>query len=304
MAAIIVHGGARAIPDSLKDKSVKGCEAAAQVGYETLLKGESSLKAVEMALINLEDNPVFNSGRGSCLTSKKQVEMDAIIVNGANLKFGAVASVKNIRHPISLARMVLENTDHVMLVGQGANDFAADMGVKEEDPSYLVTDLAREQWEEYQKYNTVIKDQFSASKLNDRYGHDTVGVVAMDIHGNLAAGTSTGGITYKMPGRVGDSPLIGCGAMCDNKVGGVSTTGHGEAIAKVTLSQRILTEIELLKKTGQQAAEDALRFMDQRVGGYGGAIGITKDRELFKSFTTERMAWASIDRNGTRSSGI
>ena len=303
MAAIIVHGGAWAIPDEMRDECVRGCESAAREGYEVLLKGGSSLDAVETSVRNLEDNPVLNCGRGSCLTSKKEVEMDAIIVSGEDLKFGAVASVVNIAHPISLARLVLDKTDHVFLIGKGANEFAAAMGISEVDQSHLVTERACKYWEEYHKYKSVIKELFTGTQVEWDREHDTVGVVAMDIHGNLAAGTSTGGITYKMPGRVGDSPLIGCGASCDNEVGGVSTTGHGEAIAKVTLCQRILTDISFSKKTGQKAAEDALSYMKQRVGGYGGAIGITKHGEVFKAYSTKRMAWSSIDKSGAQSSG-
>ena len=305
MAAIIVHGGAWAIPDDMKEDSVCGCEAAALAGYEVLKKGGSAFDAVEIAVNSLEDNPVFDAGHGSVLNSIGEVEMDAIIVDGESLNFGGVACVKNIANPISLARLVMERTDHVYLVGSGANRFAAEMGVVEVDPKELVTKKAQEEYEAYCKYHSVIKDNFSGGVPSpNESNHDTVGAVAMDIHGNLAAGTSTGGITLKRPGRMGDSPIIGSGAACDNTIGGVSATGHGESIARVILAQRILFNLSTRDGTAKEVAEEALEFMRSKVGGHGGVVGVAKSGEPFKAFTTQRMAWASVDRDGKLNSGI
>ena len=305
MAAITVHGGAWAIPDGVKKECVRGCEAAALAGYEVLKKGGSAFDAVEVAVNSLEDNPMFNAGHGSVLNAEGEVELDASIVDGKTLNFGGVACVKNIANPISLARLVMERTDHVWLVGTGANRFAAEMGIAEVDPRELVTKKAREKYEAYCKYQTVVKDTFSGVMPSaSEGGHDTVGAVAMDIHGNLAAGTSTGGITLKRPGRMGDSPVIGCGAACDNTIAGVSATGHGESIARVTLAQRILFNLSTCSSTAKDVAEEALEFMRSKVGGHGGVVGVTKSGELFKAFTTKSMAWASVDKDGQLSSGI
>ena len=306
MAAIIIHGGAApwAIAEERRQECVRGCEAAALAGYEVLKKGGSAFNAVEVAVNSLEDNPMFDAGHGSVMNAEGGVEMDAIIVDGKTLNFGGVACVKNIANPISLARLVMERTDHVWLVGPGANHFAAEMGVKEVDPSELVTKTAQEEYEAYYKYHSVVKDKFSSGVPSGQGGHDTVGAVAIDIYGNLAAGTSTGGITLKRPGRMGDSPIIGCGASCDNTIGGVSATGHGESIARVTLAQRILFNLSTCNGTAKDVAEEGLEFMRSKVGGHGGVVGVTKSGELFKAFTTKSMAWASVDKNGKLNSGI
>ena len=228
------------------------------------------------------------------------------------LNYGSVVGVKNISNPVSLARMVMEKTDHVMLIGQGTNDFAREMGVPEVDPLELVTELARKEWEEYKKYKTVVSEVFNSpgeldhDKQTDQQNlsHDTVGAVAIDLRGNLAAATSTGGISLQRVGRVGDSPLVGCGAYCDNDIGGVSTTGHGESIAKVVLAQRALNLIQSQGLTPGGALEKSLEYMWNRVQGRGGMIMITKDGEIEKCFTTKRMCWASINKIGLSESGI
>lgn len=231
--------------------------------------------------------------------------------------------MKDIANPISLARMVMEKTSHVMLIGDGANQFAAEMEVPEVDSSELITQAKRDRWEKYDKYNSVISagfhsrtddnqvqstnaSQFQSKTTDDEPAeHDTVGAVALDIHGNLAAATSTGGITLKKVGRVGDSPLIGAGASCDNSLGGVSCTGHGEAIAKVLLAQRALNQLEGgVAADLDEAFEKCLGFMWERVGGRGGVIGIDKRGRTAKHFSTPRMSWASVDTDGVLKSGI
>ena len=297
---------------------------------------------MEIAVRHLEDNPVFNAGHGSVFNTKGEVEMDALIMDGATLQCGAVGAVRNIGNPVSLARMVMDDTEHVLLVGTGANDFAKKMNVPECDPSELVSAYAKKRWEEFHKYQAVTNTLFnnptraeeSAARKEGKertdcpvqqQGHDTVGAVTIDLQGNIACATSTGGITHKMPGRVGDSPLIGSGGYADNTVGGISTTGHGESIAKVTLATRALfmlqqggangnsssssspsstTQPTTAPVTPQRALEGALQFMLQRVGGRGGMILITREGQLAKAFTTERMSWASVNQSGVLESGV
>ena len=360
-AAIIVHGGSYTIPSHLAEPSLRGCEKAALEAHRALLDGKSALDAgeskaeyhfligcvhrvqiiifiptVEIAVKLLEDDPTFNAGHGSSLNVAGEVEMDAMIMDGGTLNCGAVAGVRNIANPVSLARMVMEKTNHIMLMGSGANKFAKEMGVPEVDPSELVSDYATQIWEDSHKYATVVKGRFNdpnqpqaspavgsaatgtlpieththptlPSTLNQKkcdspseLDHDTVGAVAMDLQGHLAAATSTGGISLKRVGRVGDSPLVGCGAYCDDKAGGVSCTGHGESIAKVVLAQRALFQLSSDGGVGtpQKALEDSLEYMWRRVGGRGGMIMITKTGEIAKSFTTMGMAWASVCHKG------
>jgi beta-aspartyl-peptidase (threonine type) len=220
----------------------------------------------------------------------------------------------------------MEKTEHVMLIGQGANEFAREVGVAEVEPEQLVSTEAKRKWADYVKYNKVVSDIFNNPKsstgdpapphtpvkepfLRD---HDTVGAVALDLAGNLAAATSTGGISLKRVGRVGDAPLVGSGAYCDNEIGGVSCTGHGESIAKVVLAHRVLNLLQSLQgcghdrplSTAAEVVEQSLQFMLQRTGGRGGLIMITSKGEIAKKCTTQRMAWASVNKNGVLESGI
>ena len=207
--------------------------------------------------------------------------------------------------------MVMERTDHVMLIGEGANQFASDMGVPKVDSSELVTPESRKRWEEFSHFNKVTKSVFNSSGMageGSSFGHETVGAVARDLKGNIAAATSTGGISLKMVGRVGDCPLIGAGAYSDNNIGGVSCTGHGEPIAKVVLAHRVLSQLETCGKSSgltlEGAMREALEYMLDRVGGRGGMIGISRNGEIAKWHSTPRMSWASVDVKGNRESGV
>lgn len=299
MASIIVHGGAYAIPDHVVAANRSGLQIAATSAHKALMEGKTALDAVEIAIRHLEDDPTFSAGRGGALNSQGEVELDAIIVDGRSLEFGAVAAVENIANPISLARMVMEKSDHVMLVGKGANLFAKEMKVASVDPKELISDYSKEELAKQSIYNRVIDDSFS-----NQTEHDTVGAVATDLHGNMAAGTSTGGINAKRVGRVGDSPLIGSGAYCDNEVGGVSCTGHGEAIAKVTLASRVLNTLKSDGCSPEEACRRSLEYMKSKVSGYGGVIMISSDGCIAKAFTTKRMAWASVDKTGVLHCGM
>ncbi|CAN9499900.1 unnamed protein product [Ophioblennius macclurei] len=288
-AVLVVHGGAWAIPNDLAQASVEGVKAAACAGFGVLKAGGSAMDAVEAAVMSLEDNTAFNAGHGAALNTIGEVELDAIIMDGKTLACGAVSSVKNIAHPVSLARAVMEKTSHVMLTDRGANLFAQSIGVATVPADTLVTELERKEWNKNKAYTTEVVDDF-----NSQWAHDTVGAVAVDGAGNVACATSTGGIRNKMVGRVGDSPVIGCGGYADNLCGAVSCTGHGESILKVTLARLILSHIEQGKSVAE-ASQLSLQYMGERVKGAGGAIVVSSSGQWSATFTTERMAWAAVE---------
>ena len=289
---IIVHGGAWGIPDRLVEANLRGVEESVKAGWKVLEIGESALDAVVAAVNVLEDDPSFDAGIGSVLTEDRTVEMDALIMDGADLNAGAVAGLKDVRYPIRLARKVMEETPHVMMIGEGANRIADEFGLERITQEELVTDEAVQEFEEWSE----------KAVFGDTFGHDTVGAVALDSNGNIAAATSTGGVTGKRVGRIGDVPLIGSGGYADNKVGGVSTTGHGESIMKVNLAKLVLTYMN----TGmpvQEASEKALGYMRVRVNGPGGLIALDPDGNIGHAFNTKRMVWASI-KDGKMETGI
>ncbi|GAB1601442.1 isoaspartyl peptidase/L-asparaginase-like [Argonauta hians] len=289
---LAVHGGAWAIPEDLSDKSIQGVKHAACLAFKKLQQNASSTEAVVTAITSLEDNPVFDAGTGSVLNSIGEIEMDAMIMEGCSLNSGAVACVQNIANPIQLAQIVMEKSDHVLLVGKGANAFAEDHDLHTVPTESLITETARKEWNTYMEFKSTIKSLFKSSNQNE--GHNTVGAIALDKFGNLACGTSTGGITAKTSGRVGDTPIIGSGGYADNDIGAVSTTGHGEAISKVCLAKHI---IHLMEQglDPDAAAQEAITFMLKRVNGCGGVIVLNKAGQVAVNFSTERMAWAWIN---------
>ncbi|KAJ4948212.1 hypothetical protein JOQ06_019749 [Pogonophryne albipinna] len=271
-AVVVVHGGACAMPEDLAKASVDGVKAAARQGSSVLKGGGSALDAVEAAVRAMEDNPVFNAGHGAVLNADGEVELDSIIMDGRTLASGAVAAVKNIANPVSLARTVMEKTSHVILTGRGANLFAESIGMATVPTDELVTEYERKE------------------------AHDTVGAVAVDSDGNVACATSTGGIRNKMVGRVGDCPIIGSGAYADNLSGAVSCTGHGESILKVTLARLILSHVEQGKSLAD-SSQLSLQYMGERVHGAGGAIVVSPSGQWAATFSTERMSWAAVDQD-------
>ena len=252
--AIIIHGGAGAASADV-DEIRSGMRAAVQACFKVLADGGTSLDAVEMAVRGLEDDPRFNAGRGSALTEDGVVQMDASIMEGDRLGCGAVAAVSRVANPVTLARRVLEDGRHVLLVADGAEAFARAAGVPACDPASLVTERQRRRWEERRAAATT----------------GTVGAVALDRHGTVAAATSTGGTMGKRRGRVGDSALIGCGTYADSTLGGVSCTGDGEAIIRVVLARRAL---DYLKEADDPtyAARVAVDLMVEEGRGQGGLI--------------------------------
>lgn len=279
--SILVHGGAglhRADDDV--DAATRGCLAAARAGHAVLKQGGAALDAVEAAVRLLEDDPVFNAGIGSALTGEGRAELDASVMNGATLAAGSVACVSCFQNPVTLARRVMEQSPHVMLVGPGAEAFGRAQGLPVVANEVLVTAAARRDLETH------------------RRSSGTVGAVAIDRLGHLAAATSTGGTTGKWPGRVGDSPLIGCGTYADDKKAAVSCTGLGEAIIRVTLA-RHAADLVGMGLDGFEAARQAVSTL-QRAGGDAGLILVTPAGALAWAFSTQRMsrAWVSESSEG------
>ncbi|HDQ00391.1 MAG TPA: asparaginase [bacterium] len=288
---LIVHGGAWSIPEKFEQDHIKGVHQAVAAVYPDLASGMSALDTVEAAVKILEDDPTFDAGRGAFLNAFGEIELDAMIMDGVTLNFGALAAVQNILHPITLARMIMEKTEHCMLVGAGAQHFAEQIGVKAVDPRELLT--ARE----LEFYNQIKNDpEFKTKNPFESFPKGTVGAVARDIHGNIAAATSTGGTPRKLPGRVGDSPIIGAGAYADNRVGGCSATGWGESIMKVLLSK---TACDFLTThSAMRAAELSVAELETRVQGLGGLILVDRNGSYGFAHNTSKMAFAFVDEDG------
>lgn len=285
---LIVHGGAWNIPDEYVQAHLNGVQQALTKTYPLLLEGATALDAVEHAVRILEEDPTFDAGRGAFLNEAGEVELDAVIMDGNSLNFGAVAAVQNILHPVSLARKVMEETEHCLLVGQGAMSFARKMSFEILDPKALLT--ARE----LEFYNSIKnKTDFETHHPFEFQPRDTVGAVALDRHGNLAVATSTGGTARKLRGRVGDSPIVGSGAYADNDLGAVSATGWGESIMKVVLSKRVCDAFE--KNEAAVAAKEGITYLEQRVKGLGGVIGINAKGDYAFAYNTPRMARGFIE---------
>ncbi|MFN3585539.1 isoaspartyl peptidase/L-asparaginase family protein [Phenylobacterium sp.] len=318
--ALVVHGGAgvieRADLTPEQDKAYREAMAkVATVGAEVLKRGGSALDAIEAAIRILEDDPLFNSGRGAVFTAEGRNELDSSVMDGATLKAGAVAGVTTTRHPISLARAVMEKSPHVMLMGAGADAFARTQGLEQVDPSYFFT---QRRWDALEK---ALKEQglpipakpagvpekadqraelqfdegghrANLAQVEKKYG--TVGVVALDSQGNVAAGTSTGGTTAKRWGRVGDSPIIGAGTYASNKSCAVSATGTGEYFIRLTVAREICALVEYRGLSLQAAADQVIQKELTALGGDGGIIAVAPDGQMAWSFNTSGMYRARI----------
>ncbi|XP_076270316.1 isoaspartyl peptidase/L-asparaginase [Rhynchophorus ferrugineus] len=285
---LLVHGGAGDIPDSRIQPKIDGNKKSVEAGYAILKNGGSALEAVEAAVRVMEDDEAFNAGYGSVLNLGGEVEMDASIMNGVDLSVGAVTVVKDVAHPISLARLVMDKTPHILLAGAGANKFAAEQGVPTLPPGSLVSPYAKQALEEYKRR----KDTRTEIGARNPGEVGTVGAVAIDKNGNLAAATSTGGINGKMVGRSSDTSLVGCGTYADNDVAAVSTTGHGETIAKYCLAHAIVKSIQYENKNAHDATNQILTQMTDKLKNTAGAITISKTGDIGIGFTSRRMSWA------------
>ena len=271
---MVVHGGAWFVPKENREEAVAVCRRAAAEGWARLEAGASAVDAVEAAIHILEDAPIFDAGRGSYFNRAGHIEMDAMMMDGRTLTVGAVAAVRQIRHPITLARKVMAYPDFNFLVGEAAKDFAAEQGMRVCDPAELMGRHDVGEW--------------SPPKPPPS---DTVGAVAMDLEGNLAVGTSTGGTPNKYPGRVGDSPLVGSGGYADNLTGAASATGAGEALMRIVTSK---TACDLIAagKSAQEAADAVIRLLHERVYGYGGIILIDREGRVGLAHNTPHLSYA------------
>jgi beta-aspartyl-peptidase (threonine type) len=301
MYAIAIHGGAGAMPRAALSAAREqlyraGLAAALDGGYAVLEGGGSSLDAVAAAVRVLEDDPLFNAGHGAALTRDGAAELDAAIMDGRQLRAGAVASVRHVKNPIDLARRVMEKSRHVLLVGAGAEEFAL------EEEFVLVPNLYFRTAERLAQLEAEQRGERMSELLPTSKG--TVGAVALDGAGNLAAATSTGGMTNKRPGRVGDSPIIGAGTYAKNGVCAVSATGHGEYFIRAVAAHHICAAVQYRGLTLQLAVREMLHDILASMGGDGGLIAVGQDGQLVMDFSSEGMFRGARDSGGRREIAI
>ncbi len=296
---LLIHGGAWAMPDDEIVAHERGIANALDAGYAILERGGTAVEAVEAAVVVMEDDETFDAGRGSFLTRDGRVQLDALLMNGENLRTGGVACVEKLPNPIKAARLVLEQSPHVYFVGTGAERFAVQHGTRLCDNMDLV--IPREQKRLYAAQEAELAGlrdtTFSGGSAEALKSHDTVGAVALDVHGNIAAGTSTGGTLNKAPGRVGDSSLIGCGCYADNLSAAVSLTGWGEPIMKLVLGKWAVDKVAA-GMSPQEAASAAIAYLFDRLGGHGGVILLGPDGRIGLAHNTPRMAWGLANAEG------
>ena len=303
MISIAIHGGAgvisRASMSAENERAYRAdLERALDAGYAVLEKGGASLDAVVASVRILEDSPYFNAGHGAVFSHAGINELDAAIMDGATQKAGAIAGVRHVRNPIDLARMVMERTPHVLLSGEGAEEFALEQGVTLVPGSYFHTERRWKQLEDAQK------SERTASIEDDISYFGTVGAVARDRNGNLAAATSTGGMTNKRWGRIGDSPIIGAGTYADNATCAVSATGSGEYFIRAVVAHEICARVRLSGVTAAEAARDVIHGKLKEIGGDGGVIVVDSNGALSLEFNTEGMFRAARDSGGRREIAI
>jgi L-asparaginase / beta-aspartyl-peptidase len=298
--AIAIHGGAGAVHHLLlesKEKQYRGSlESTLDASYAVLEQGGSSLDAVTTAVRLLEDDPLFNAGRGAALNRDGAAELDAAIMDGRQQRAGAVACVRNVRNPIDLARRVMEKTRHVLLVGAGAEEFALEEGFVPVPNEYFQTEERRQQLE-YARQGRRVSELLGSPQ-------GTVGAVALDGAGNLAAATSTGGMTNKRSGRVGDSPIIGAGTYAKNGVCAVSATGHGEYFIRAVAAYHICNAVEYRGLTLEDAAREMLHAVLPSLGGQGGVIAVNASGQVVMDFSSEGMFRGARDSAGRREVSI
>ncbi len=285
--AVVVHGGAGTSPGADPLRYFEGTRRAAEAGLRVLLQGGSALDAAQAAAVVLEDDPTFNAGTGAALTSAAEVELDASCMDGTALRAGAVACVKTLKNPILVARRVCDDTPHVLLCGTGAEAFARECGIPEVPNASLITPRQRARWEELH----ALAQKDGADSVRRNIG--TIGAVAVDAKGRVAACTSTGGTMYKRPGRVGDTPIIGAGTYADDHEAAASSTGLGEAILKVSLARAACVRVRE-GASPRGAAIEAVGLLRERAHGEGGIIVAGPDGRLGWAYNTPRMSRALI----------
>jgi beta-aspartyl-peptidase (threonine type) len=299
---LVIHGGAWAMPDDMVDAHLRGVSNALAAGWRVLNgdRGGTALDAVEEAVVIMEDDETFDAGRGSFLNRDGKVQLDALIMDGSTLRAGGVGCVERLRNPVRAARKILSESPHVYFVAEGAEQFAAEHGIalcKNED---LVIPREVERLRQYQTAQALAKQAGSKPDGNDLFAptshdpaisHDTVGAVALDRNGNIAAATSTGGTLNKAPGRLGDSSLIGCGCYANNESAAVSTTGWGEPIMKLVLAKWTADRIQA-GNLPEWSAQEAMNYLKLRLNGHGGIIVLNPEGHIGIAHNTPRMAWA------------
>jgi beta-aspartyl-peptidase (threonine type) len=299
MHAIAVHGGAGDLPASeltpAREQAYHaGLARALRAGQEILQAGGTSLDAVVAAVQVLEDDPLFNAGRGSVIAATGECELDASLMDGRDLRAGAVTGLRHVRSPIQLARLVMERSEHVMLAGAGAEEFALEQGLEPVPNSYFVTE----------RRSRELDAALHGAKVGIETVKGTVGAVALDAQGNLAAATSTGGMTANRWGRVGDSPIIGAGTYAANDCCAVSATGHGEFFIRAAVAHEIASLVRHAGRTVADAADHVVNRQLRQMGGEGGVIAIGRDGSIAMPFNSKGMLRGSVDRDGRLSTAI
>jgi beta-aspartyl-peptidase (threonine type) len=295
---IVVHGGAGNWHPERINPGLEGVKKAAKTGFDIMARGGSALDAVVEAVSVMEDEGVFNAGYGSSLTIEKTVEMEASVMDGKTLRAGAAGLLRDIKNPVRLARIVMEKTDHVFIVGEGAEKLARLFNLERRNP---ITELRLKYYE--QAKQALLDGKFELPKLAELvknhpelFDLETVGAVALDLEGNVAAATSTGGFPLKIPGRIGDSPLIGCGTYADNRSGACSATGVGEIAIRLVLAKTVCNYMES-GKTAQEAVEAAIRLVNERMAGtYNsmGLIAVNTRGEIGAAHNSTHLCWAYL----------
>jgi beta-aspartyl-peptidase (threonine type) len=300
---LLIHGGAWAMPDEAIAAHEAGIADALAEGYNLLEGGGSAMDAVEAAVATMEDDEIFDAGRGSFLTREGRVQLDALMMNGEDLCAGGVACVERLKNPIRAARLVLEHSPHIYFVGTGAERFAIQHGMRLIDNTDLIVPRERERLMAFQQAELegAVDTTFSGPIMDDPTisSHDTVGAVALDQYGHIAAGTSTGGTLSKAPGRVGDSSLIGCGCYADDASAAVSLTGWGEPIMKLVLGKWAADRVAA-GASPQDAATAAIDYLQARLGGHGGIILLDGKGRFGLAHNTPRMAWGVRTADGVQ----
>ncbi|MBS1914838.1 MAG: isoaspartyl peptidase/L-asparaginase [Bacteroidetes bacterium] len=293
---LVIHGGAGTIlkedmTPELEKAYQEGLQQALDAGYAVLEEEGSAVNAIKAAIVILEDNVLFNAGRGSVFTKKGVQEMDAAIMDGSDLEAGSVAGVRNVRNPIELAAEVMRNSNHVFLSGKGANDFAIKQGIKLEPDEYFFSQFRYDQWKSIRDSDNYSLDhthqRLEELMKDKKFG--TVGAVACDQKGNIAAATSTGGMTNKKYGRIGDSPLIGCGTYANNKTCGISCTGHGEMFIRTVAAYDVSCLMEYKGHSLQEAMHIVVHDKLLKIGGEGGMIGVDAEGNAALVFNSAGM---------------
>lgn len=305
--AIVIHGGAGTIlPEDMTDKQERAyrdaLRTALETGHDVLTEGGSSLDAIVAALETMEDSPLFNAGKGAVFTSENTVELDASIMEGETLNAGALTGVKHIKNPIRLARLIMDESPHVMMAGEGAESFAREYDIEFVSNEYFYTERRRRQAEEARERDTESGNS-GADNRDSRGAPDdekfgTVGAVALDQDGNIAAGTTTGGMTNKRFGRVGDSPIIAAGTYANNATCGVSATGHGEYFIRGAVAHDISARMMYGEQSLEEAAETVIMDKIPEMGGTGGVVALDREGNIAMPFNTPGMYRGYIDTEG------